>query len=428
VILIFYKSSHHPCLPCLMSAPPSSPPVTPTYVVKRILFNGKKVPIALQNMNGPCPLLAVANILALRGHFTIHEDKSVVTPDELLAAVSDYLFDANSATSDTLQKNYERNINDVIQMLPHTLVGIDVNLKFDTITSFEFNSDIMLFDFCNIRLVHGWLVDPQDVGYAFIRSLSYNQLVEKELEKISTTGMRSPPRSRLYVAGSPSMAKLSLNSENSLSNIAGPSDPSKLRSSDGLSTQLFMDTTPPTSTTTTTTTTTSTGDYNRQSSSSSAGQLPDVPDKATQALLAEQFLNDTATQLTYYGLTELHAGLKDEELCVFFRNNHFNTLYKHNGELFVLVTDQGYAYEPIVWERLCQIDGDSTFLCSDFTTYQATSPALSPDGLTLSPSQDLALAMRLQDEENQKNPPPDPNAPRNSHKHKRKSKEHCVVQ
>ena len=34
--------------------------------------------------------------------------------------------------SDALRRNHERNVSDVIQMLPNTLVGIDVNLKFDT--------------------------------------------------------------------------------------------------------------------------------------------------------------------------------------------------------------------------------------------------------------------------------------------------------
>ena len=46
-------------------------------------------------------------------------------------------------------------------------------------------------------------------------------------------------------------------------------------------------------------------------------------------LIAESFLEHTASQLTYHGLCELNSHLKDEELCVFFRNNHFSTLYKH---------------------------------------------------------------------------------------------------
>ena len=36
------------------------------YLVKWIEFNHERLPILLQNINGPCPLLALANILLLR--------------------------------------------------------------------------------------------------------------------------------------------------------------------------------------------------------------------------------------------------------------------------------------------------------------------------------------------------------------------------
>ena len=32
------------------------------------------------------------------------------------------------------------------------------------------------------------------------------------------------------------------------------------------------------------------------------------------------------SQLTYHGLTELHAALEPMQLAVFFRNNHFGTV------------------------------------------------------------------------------------------------------
>jgi hypothetical protein len=36
------------------------------YIIKWIEFNYDRLPILLQNVNGPCPLLAIANILLLR--------------------------------------------------------------------------------------------------------------------------------------------------------------------------------------------------------------------------------------------------------------------------------------------------------------------------------------------------------------------------
>ena len=40
---------------------------------------GNELPILMQNENGPCPLLALANVLLLRGGIHIHPDYSEVT-------------------------------------------------------------------------------------------------------------------------------------------------------------------------------------------------------------------------------------------------------------------------------------------------------------------------------------------------------------
>lgn len=45
--------------------------------------------------------------------------------------------------------------------------------------------------------------------------------------------------------------------------------------------------------------------------------------------MAEQFLESTASQLTFHGLCELTARAREGELGVFFRNNHFSTMIKH---------------------------------------------------------------------------------------------------
>ena len=41
-------------------------------------------------------------------------------------------------------------------------------------------------------------------------------------------------------------------------------------------------------------------------------------------------------------------GLKPRQLAVLFRNNHFNTLFKFEDALYLLVTDQGYLHEQVV--------------------------------------------------------------------------------
>ncbi|XP_023345436.1 ubiquitin carboxyl-terminal hydrolase MINDY-1 [Eurytemora carolleeae] len=69
----------------------------------------------------------------------------------------------------------------------------------------------------------------------------------------------------------------------------------------------------------------------------------------------------------HFRLYELTAKLEELELAVFFRNNHFSTLFKKNGELFILVTDQGFlSQKEVVWETLANIEGDCSFVNSTF--------------------------------------------------------------
>ncbi|KAJ1675487.1 hypothetical protein EV182_001169 [Spiromyces aspiralis] len=149
-------------------------------------------------------------------------------------------------------------------------------------------------------------------------------------------------------------------------------------------------------------------------------------------MLVNEFLEQTASQLTEFGLTTLNHALPERHLCVFFRNNHFATLFKRNdSELFLLCTDASVTHDDrIVWETLCDINQvSSTFLNSQFQHY-STEPSMKAEhhdpavkgseyysdagdylrgpeqsGLTISGhqqqqlDQDYALALSLQEEE-----------------------------
>jgi hypothetical protein len=51
----------------------------------------------------------------------------------------------------------------------------------------------------------------------------------------------------------------------------------------------------------------------------------------TESLVAQNYLEESASQLTYHGLCELGTTMKDNELAIFFRNNHFSTIHKRNN-------------------------------------------------------------------------------------------------
>lgn len=141
-------------------------------------------------------------------------------------------------------------------------------------------------------------------------------------------------------------------------------------------------------------------------------------------LLIKEFLDLNPSQLTIYGLSCLMDDLKENQLSVFFRNNHFNVLLRNGHGLYILVTDQGYLYESdVVWEHLNNVDGDTQFLGWNLERFAPHQEKQDGDGLrsgTMSYNQssmagavklaaapassdaDLALAMQLQQEEEER--------------------------
>mmetsp|Transcript_4420 Transcript_4420/g.12388 ORF Transcript_4420/g.12388 Transcript_4420/m.12388 type:complete len:378 (+) Transcript_4420:142-1275(+) len=155
------------------------------YHLKKITFHGAEVPIILQNENGPCPLIAISNILLLTKKIYVHPDYSMVTFEQLISLIGDYLMsmDRKNIAVD-LRANYEHNVADALATMPKMAVGLDVNVRFSEVHKFEFTSECLVFDVLDIRLVHGWIIDPQEDAAKIILhgDLSYNQLVDRLIE------------------------------------------------------------------------------------------------------------------------------------------------------------------------------------------------------------------------------------------------------
>lgn len=94
-------------------------------------------------------------------------------------------------------------------------------------------------------------------------------------------------------------------------------------------------------------------------------------ESAAWAHAVEDFMTSSSSQLTFYGLQQLHERLRENELAVMFRNNHFATLLKKDGGLYLLVTDLGYMHEAdVVWEKLDMVDGDTEFVDANFKSFR----------------------------------------------------------
>jgi len=89
--------------------------------------------------------------------------------------------------------------------------------------------------------------------------------------------------------------------------------------------------------------------------------------------LARSFLQETSSQITAHGLFRLHEVINESEICVLFRNNHFATITKHKGKIYLLVTDRGLVNDTrsCYWQSLSTLDGDSVFLDSSFRSLRS---------------------------------------------------------
>ncbi|CAD6335419.1 unnamed protein product [Miscanthus lutarioriparius] len=162
---------------------PLPQPAEPPEVMHRtraVDFLGRRTPIVYQNDNGPCPLLAICNVLLLKNVISLNPDEGEVSQQKLLSLVAERLIDPNIAVQDKDEeyvRNREQNVADAIDLLPRLATGIDVNVMFRKIDDFEFTRERAIFDLLDIPLYHGWIVDPQDTETATaIGSKSYNAL------------------------------------------------------------------------------------------------------------------------------------------------------------------------------------------------------------------------------------------------------------
>ncbi|ETM34982.1 hypothetical protein L914_18046 [Phytophthora nicotianae] len=365
------------------------------YAVKQTQFLGKPVHYVCQNANGPCPLLAIANVLLLRGQLSLEgivEPPGFVSAQNLMQLVHRRLLDTNpplSNASELQRLTQEKTLQDVSELLPSLLVGLDVNVRFHNVTDFEYTVACAAFDMLDIVLVHGWLLDDQDdKTMKVVGNKSYNELIERLVDyrgvlMTEETNKRAASETEKQVekdASSNIAQREDIDEEEVKPAASSLQSPIATQTTGFHNLSIDVNSTPSSPNTAVSPSSMSSTNSPKKSPSQQTVQTmmkerhmsdADALDTATTLLeegpVLEEFFNSTASQLTYYGLVKLHEGIRERQLCVFFRNNHFSTLFKFEGALYLLVTDAGYLDEPtVVWELLNEIDGDTTYLDSQF--------------------------------------------------------------
>ncbi|KIK88463.1 hypothetical protein PAXRUDRAFT_831809 [Paxillus rubicundulus Ve08.2h10] len=316
------------------------------WYLKEILFgprdSKRRIKIITQNFNGPCSFIAICNILVLRGNIEILPyDRSTVSYELLSQLVGEYL----------LLNCPDIDISAALSIMPSTTKGLDLNPQFTGVTSFHPAGDageLKLFEQAGIKLVHGWLVDPDSPEARMISQIrDYDNAVTLIADADHITKGKLLTNYDAY------------NDRDAGLSEAGPSQPGPSHpasqpqggsSSGGGGNKTY---------------------YYPEPRSPSNTYSEQDRQKIEYAVTAQQFLDTTKSQLTYHGLFQLASTTKPGSLVALFRNSHLSVLYRSeddNSALYSLVTDYVFLNEPsVVWERLEDIDGGwSTFVDSDF--------------------------------------------------------------
>lgn len=96
-----------------------------------------------------------------------------------------------------------------------------------------------------------------------------------------------------------------------------------------------------------------------------------------RGVIIADWLRKNGTQLTAAGIEAIRAHMRDCELSILYRNHHFSVIFKWQGGLYLLVTDQGYARIPtVVWEALHDVmGGRNEFVDAEFRPITARADA-----------------------------------------------------
>jgi hypothetical protein len=148
------------------------------FAVARSVYNGFDAAYLLQGANGPCPIVALCNVLLLKGVLSLPNNSEKVSFEYLVDSVANIMIDKNNTADadETLRSTLESSV----QLLSSLNRGLDVNVSFTSVEGFEYTPEMSIFDLVDVRVYHGWIVSEEDFSaYPYVSQLTYDQAVEK---------------------------------------------------------------------------------------------------------------------------------------------------------------------------------------------------------------------------------------------------------
>ena len=144
--------------------------------LKSIRYNGSTIKIISQNINGPCPILGIANVLLLNGKLSIPQHWEQLQFQTLAQFLAEFI-----VTQFQMKGDFTEDLSGILDLIPRLERGLDVNVHFERCDAFEFTSASSVFDICDVKLYHGWVIPPtntQEFELICKTLKSYNAVVE----------------------------------------------------------------------------------------------------------------------------------------------------------------------------------------------------------------------------------------------------------
>ena len=98
-------------------------------------YNHSHCLLSTQNENGPCPLIALANVLLLSHRIKIENGETIVTTSHLMDLLGSCLLEQQPSNHKYSSANYQQNMQDSMAVFPKLQTGLDVNVKFNRYVS-----------------------------------------------------------------------------------------------------------------------------------------------------------------------------------------------------------------------------------------------------------------------------------------------------
>jgi hypothetical protein len=318
--------------------------------------------------------------------------------------------------AEAMRQNQEQNVSDAMAVLPSLATGLDVNVRFRHALDFEFTAELAIFDLLDVTLCHAWVCDADYYPEASsaIGSRGYNQLMERMIEL--TCAAEDAEKQTRMNDGSGGVQ----GAEGADTAVPIRSSPRRSKSEEELVRRAMQmsleeggvkaevneevndDEEVVSSIVAELVDRASSSALDESPIDTSATQQDNLATVVAEKLALHEFLDSSASQSTRGGLQSALSSIKERELVVFFRNNHFSTAFSLNGVLYNLVTDQGYLGEPdVVWEVLAvgadqgadtAVPPEGSFVNAAFTAFK---PHEDPGALGTGTDEDAQMAAAL---------------------------------